>query len=174
MPALEWTEEFKLRIVHGYAVNQSMLCIVPQVCAADDVQVAVALALQAVVAEIREYPKAVGGEHAAQVGGDTAHPVDQPAAPDLQLAHVLLGHNQKHHRHPGQLVDDDDYIFVQVADSGGFLAGDYFAEDAVGSNSHRKLHLVGGINVRARRQDTDPSAVRRLFRSAGRLPAQGP
>ena len=28
-------------------------------------------------------------------------------------------------RHPGQLVDDDDYILDQLSDSDGFLAGGY-------------------------------------------------
>ena len=79
----------------------------PQVCSADDMDVTVALALHAVMAEIREYTESVGRVHSAHIHRQVAHPSQQTTAPYLYLAHVFTGHDQQHQWYPGELVYDD-------------------------------------------------------------------
>jgi hypothetical protein len=103
---------------------------------AEDVQVAVLLALHRVVAEVREKSKASGAHLLADICGYAAN-VANVVFPEFRLRGVLLGHGEEHYRHPPEdVLDNDD--FVILVDNVRWLAPGYnVAKDAIGTHSAR-------------------------------------
>jgi len=96
---------------------------------ADDVQVAVLLALHRVVAEVGEEPEAARAECLPQF--DRPPPDAADILPEFGLGPVLLRHRQEHDRGPTEDVLDDDHVVVLVDDCRRLLPGHDVAEDAV-------------------------------------------
>ena len=106
-----------------------MLGVFAEEDAAEDVNVAVLLALHGVVAKVGEQTEAGGAVLLAHAHGDFADAAE--VFPELGLRDVLFWHAEKHYRHPAQAVAEDDEIVVLIKDVGGRFVGDDVAEDAV-------------------------------------------
>jgi hypothetical protein len=101
---------------------------------ADDMEMAVILALHGVVAEVREQAEAARAKRWRELRGDAAHITDM-ACPEFFLGDVFLGHSKEHDGRPAEDVLDDDVVCVLVEDVGSLLPGYNVAEDTV--RSHR-------------------------------------
>ena len=73
-----------------------VLVVWSQVGAADNVQVAVALTLHTVVAEVGKKAEPVWSVHCPHIHRHVAHSSEKIAAPHLDLAQMLFGHYQQH------------------------------------------------------------------------------
>ena len=100
--------------------------------AAHDVEMAVGLRLEAVVAEVGEDTEAVGTvllAHPDRQGPESRQ--DRSVGPELDLGHVLFGHEEEHDRHPVEMVVENDEVVFLVSDPRGQTARNDLAESAV-------------------------------------------
>ena len=133
-------------LLRGCFGLQEVLGVLPQVDAPYYMNMAMTLALHAFSAKVGQDAESPRSQPPAHIHRYLAQSTHQPAAPHIALLHVLFGHDQEHERDPGQLIDYNYDVLIEVTYRRGRAARDDVTENAIGRSGQRRYFSIRQIH----------------------------